>query len=354
MSTRTVKINVGGGYDVKIGSGILSKCGEYISAVTGVCRAAIITDSNVERLYLKTAVKSLEDAGFSVDCFVFPAGEESKNISTLSNILEFLAERSFTRSDIVIALGGGVTGDITGFAAAVYLRGINYIQIPTTLLASVDSSVGGKTAIDLTAGKNLAGAFKQPKLVICDVDTLSTLPSEEFANGMAESIKYGVLFSDLLFSQLSKDLSSDSLIETVARCVEFKGIVVERDEFDNGERKLLNLGHTIGHAIEKCSNFKIAHGHAVAIGMAMIARAGEALGITKIGTAALIEKALVKYNLPINTDFDTDALVRASLSDKKREGAKITLILPLEIGKCTLKNEPVTELEKYIKFGKAQ
>ncbi len=353
MSACTVKINVGSGYDVKIGSGILSRCGEYISSVTGVCRAAVITDSNVERLYLKEVVKSLSGAGIDAECFVFPAGEESKNIQTLSNILEFLAEKAFTRTDIIIALGGGVTGDMAGFAAAVYLRGIRYIQIPTTLLAAVDSSVGGKTAIDLNAGKNLAGAFKQPSLVICDVDTLSTLPKKEFANGMAETIKYGALFSEELFAQLSENVSPDSMTEIIARCVEFKGRVVESDEFDNGERKLLNLGHTIGHAIEKCSNFKISHGHAVAAGTAMITRAAESLGIAKKGTASLIENALIKYGLPINSDFDTDALVSASLSDKKREGDKITLVLPTEIGKCILKNEPISELEKYINLGKA-
>ena len=352
MARRTVKVNVGKGYEVIIENGILKNCGSIVKNTVGKNRAAVITDSNVAKLYLDTVIESLKNVGIEYEYFVFEAGEKSKNISTLSDILEFLAEKKFVRSDTIIALGGGVTGDMAGFASAVYLRGIKFIQIPTTLLAAVDSSVGGKTAIDLSAGKNLAGAFKQPEAVICDPETLSTLPEHEFANGMAETIKYGILFSEELFETFEKEPTADNLCEMIEKCVAFKGRTVENDEFDNGERKLLNLGHTIGHAIEKCSNFAITHGHAVAAGTAMIARAGEALGLTEKGTAARAEYMLKKYSLPTDSDYSVEDLTAAALSDKKRAGDKITLVVPVKIGECILKNEPVEALEKYIRLGK--
>ena len=340
MTEFSVKINVGKGYEVRIGSSLLDDCGNIIAKTTSLCRVAVITDSNVEKLYLDKVIKSLQQAGFDTLSFSFPAGEESKNISTLSDILEFLAENNFSRTDMLIALGGGVTGDITGFAAAVYLRGIRYVQLPTTLLAAVDSSVGGKTAIDLKAGKNLAGAFKQPEIVLCDISTFETLPETEFSNGIAESIKYGILFDKPLFDAFaSSDLSSnrltgDKLTDVIAKCVAHKGRIVELDEFDNGDRRLLNLGHTIGHAIEKCSSFKIQHGHAVE------------------GTANEISQALAKYALPIDTDFDIDELNAVTLTDKKRAGKKIALIVPEETGKCIIKTEPVEALREYITLGK--
>ena len=352
MTGKTVRVNVGKGYDVIIENGILNACGKILREVIGNGRAAIITDSNVSKLYLKTVFNALKNENIDCESFVFEAGEQSKNISTLSEILEFLAEKQFVRSDTVIALGGGVTGDMAGFAAAVYLRGIKFIQIPTTLLAAVDSSVGGKTAIDLCAGKNLAGAFKQPEAVICDPEVFSTLPQKEFANGMAETIKYGVLFSEDLFDSFNNNTTPDQLCEMIEKCVSFKARTVEHDEFDNGERKLLNLGHTIGHAIEKCSNFTVSHGYAVAAGMAMIARASEALKTAKEGTAKRIEAVLKKYSLPTDFDFTSDELTSAALSDKKRSGNKITLVLPTEIGKCILKDEPIEKLEEYIKLGK--
>lgn len=354
MAMQTVKVNVGKGYDVIIENSILSDCGKIVKKVTGKGRAAIITDSNVSRLYLQTVLTSLKNENIESESFVFDAGEQSKNISTLSDILEFLAEKQFVRSDTVIALGGGVTGDMAGFAAAIYLRGIKFIQIPTTLLAAVDSSVGGKTAIDLSAGKNLAGAFKQPEAVICDPEVFSTLPEKEFANGMAETIKYGVLFSDELFYSFNDKTTPGSLCEMIKKCVSFKARTVENDEFDNGERKLLNLGHTIGHAIEKCSNFTVSHGYAVAAGMAMIARASESLGTAEKGTAENIEKMLIKHSLPTDFDYTAEELTNAALSDKKRSGDKITLVLPTNIGKCILKDEPIQMLGKYIELGKGK
>ncbi len=354
MPRQTVKINVEKGYSVLIENGILCECGKIAKDIIGDGKAAIITDSNVAPRYLHKAEDSFQKENIMTDHFIFNAGERSKNIMTLSDILEFLAEMKFTRSDTVIALGGGVVGDITGFASTVYLRGVKFIQIPTTLLADVDSSVGGKTAIDLLAGKNLAGTFKQPEAVICDPSLLSTLPYCEFTNGMAEAIKYGILFDEELFDCFRNEPTADALTDIIARCVKYKGRTVESDEFDNGDRKLLNLGHTIGHAIEKCSGFSIQHGHAVAAGTAMITRAGEAMGITANGTAERTEEILKKYSLPVNTDYSTKELVSAALSDKKRAGQTITLVVPEKIGKCKLVNEPVDALEKYIRLGKGE
>ncbi len=340
-------------YDVVVGSGLLNRCGEIIKDVTGVCRAVVITDSNVSRLYLGRVEKSLLSAGFDVGSFEFKAGESSKNIETLSEILEYLAANNYTRSDIIVALGGGVVGDIAGFAAAVYLRGVRFVQLPTTMLAMVDSSVGGKTGIDLSSGKNLAGAFYQPEIVLADTDTLKTLDKEELANGFAESIKYGAIFDKELFELFDSEIDDSALEIAIAKCVEHKARVVKNDEFDRGERKLLNLGHTIGHAIENCSGYTISHGHAVAMGMAMMARACEKMGMCEMGTAERIEKMLIKHNLPIDCPpYEDKELYFAALGDKKREGGYITLIIPAEIGKSILYKEEVENLIKYISFGK--
>lgn len=346
-----VKINVGKGYDVHIGAGLLDKAGQLIYDVVGQTRAAIITDSNVAPLYAERLEKSLNSEGIETFTYVFPAGEENKRFTTLADILETLAQNGFSRTDTVVALGGGVAGDMAGFAAAVYLRGVRYVQVPTTLLAAVDSSVGGKTAVDLQAGKNLAGAFKQPEVVICDTDTLKTLPQHEIANGMAETIKYGVLFSEELFAQLEKG-TPDDMTDIIRQCVAMKGHIVEIDETEKNERRLLNLGHTIGHAIEKCSNFSISHGHAVAAGMAIVARSGEKMGITKLGTASRLEKLLVANALPISADYPDSDLAAAAMSDKKRAGSSITLVLPEKIGSCILKKEPLSKLEEYVREGR--
>ncbi len=347
----TVKINVGKGYNVHIGAGLLDEAGQLIFDAVGKTRAAIITDSNVAPLYAQRLEKSLNAAGIETFTYVFPAGEENKRLTTLSDILEVLAENGFSRTDTVVALGGGVAGDMAGFAAAVYLRGVRYVQVPTTLLAAVDSSVGGKTAVDLQAGKNLAGAFKQPEVVICDTDTLKTLNDHEIANGMAETIKYGVLFSEELFAQLEKG-RPDDMTDIIRQCVALKGYIVEIDETEKNERRLLNLGHTIGHAVEKCSNFGISHGHAVAAGMAIIARAGEKMGITQKGTADRIEKILLANDLPIRADYADSDLAASAMSDKKRAGGNITLVLPEKIGSCILKTEPLNKLEEYVREGR--
>ena len=333
-SIRTIPVRVRPPYDVRIGSGLLGRCGDYLAALLGQRRIAVLADDTVASLYLDTVTAALEDAGFAVCSHIFPSGEGRKNLSTLTELLEFLASEHLTRTDCVAALGGGVTGDMAGFAAAVYLRGIRYVQLPTTLLAAVDSSVGGKTAVDLTAGKNLAGAFCQPAAVICDTDCLKTLPPDVFADGAAEAVT----------------LTADPG-EVIARCVAYKAGVVERDEKEQGERKLLNLGHTVGHAIEKCSGYVIPHGHAVAAGLAVIARAAEALGWTEESLAARITACLSKNGLPTGTDYSAEALAEAALSDKKRAGGDITLVVPRKIGHCELRKVPVADLLPIIRAG---
>ncbi len=346
---KIVSVKTSSPYEVIIGQNILKDSGARIRKLLGGEKCAVITDSNVAPLYLQTVLDSLQQAGYQTDSYILKAGEQSKSLANLGDILEFLAIMGYTKTDCIVALGGGVVGDITGFAAAVYLRGIDFVQLPTSLLAAVDSSVGGKTAIDLLAGKNLAGAFKQPKLVLMDTTTLATLPPEEFANGMAETIKYGVLFDEDLFEACA-DISSN-LEDAIARCVQYKADIVEGDEFDRGQRKLLNLGHTIGHAIEKASGFTVPHGNAVAIGTVMISRAGEAMDYTQSGTTDRIIAMLKANNLPIECDYPYERLSGFALSDKKREGQTISLIIPEKIGKCFIKDEPVTRLKDYTKEG---
>lgn len=341
-----IKVNASKEYDVVISKGILDSLGERCVSLFGKSRAVIVTDSNVAPLWLGKAKSSLEEAGIGTVEFVFPAGEESKSISTLSALVEFMAENKLTRSDFAVALGGGVTGDMVGLASSLYLRGIEFVQVPTTLLASVDSSVGGKTAVNLTAGKNLMGAFYQPSLVLCDTDTLSTLPEEEFANGMAEVIKYGVIFDKELFDKVkSGDVKSD-MENIIARCVELKRDVVAKDEFDKGDRQLLNFGHTMAHSIEKCSNFEIPHGSAVAIGMVIAAKASAALGWSKEDCTNAIIEANKNNNLPCECAYAPKDLADAALSDKKRTGGTLNFVVPEVMGSCILKKIPVEDLYK--------
>lgn len=341
-----IKVNASKEYDVVISKGILDSLGERCVSLFGKSRAVIVTDSNVAPLWLGKAKSSLEEAGIGTVEFIFPAGEESKSISTLSALVEFMAENKLTRSDFAVALGGGVTGDMVGLASSLYLRGIEFVQVPTTLLASVDSSVGGKTAVNLTAGKNLMGAFYQPSLVLCDTDTLSTLPEEEFANGMAEVIKYGVIFDKELFDKVkSGDVKSD-MENIIARCVELKRDVVAKDEFDKGDRQLLNFGHTMAHSIEKCSNFEIPHGSAVAIGMVIAAKASAALGWSKEDCTNAIIEANKNNSLPCECAYAPKDLADAALSDKKRTGGTINFVVPEVMGSCILKKIPVEDLYK--------
>ena len=342
---KTVTVTASKIYNIHIGSGLLSSVGAEAKLLGKAEKVCVISESTVWPLYGGTVMKSLTDAGFAVTNYVFPAGEESKNGSTYLDILNHLAQNGLTRSDLIVALGGGVVGDLAGFAAASYLRGIRFIQVPTTLLAAVDSSVGGKTAIDLPSGKNLAGAFWQPSLVLCDTDVLTSLPMDIFRDGCAEVIKYGILYDPELFSHLQvKGLNFDREA-VIARCIELKRNVVMEDEFDTGARMKLNLGHTIGHGIEARSNFELSHGKSVAIGMAIVSRASGCCDADKI--TALLEQ----FGLPTTTDYPVDDIYAYTLSDKKRSGSTVNLIIPECIGNCQIIPTPVENLKTIIEAG---
>ncbi len=347
---KTVKVQASKSYDVIIGASLLPCLGEYLAKVTKAKKIAIVSDSNVWPLYGKAVTDAL--AGYETLSFVFPAGEESKNGETYLKLLNFLAENKLTRSDCLVALGGGVVGDLTGFAAATYLRGVDFVQVPTTLLAAVDSSVGGKTAIDLDAGKNLAGAFYQPSLVLCDLDTLNTLPENIFRDGCAEVIKYGVLYDEALFTHLEEKGLGFDREAVIARCVELKRDVVAQDEFDRGERQKLNLGHTVGHGIEACSGYRVSHGSAVAAGMGIVSRAAAKLGICSQGCAEKIEAVIRAFGLPVNSEFSAKELYLCALSDKKRSGGTVNLILPEKIGFCRIAPTKVEDVQALIEMGK--
>jgi len=368
-----VHITASVSYDVLIGRGILSRSGEMIRPVLRGDTAMIVTDSNVAPLYEETVRSSLEGAGFTVHTFVFPAGEESKCIATYAALQEFLAEKHLSRKDAIVALGGGVVGDLAGFAAATYLRGIDFVQIPTTLLAAVDSSVGGKTAIDLEAGKNLCGAFHQPRLVLCDTDTLTTLNYNDYVSGMAEVIKYGIirdgeLFSlledraeDVLAAYLGKDTEKTELLESViATCVKVKRDVVEADEFEGGLRAILNFGHTAAHSIENISGYRIPHGSAVGAGMMIAAVYACGIGLLPVADYYRILEILNRYGLPAEAkgaamrcsldpgDFTPEAMATVALSDKKAGGSSIKLVLPTRIGECEIVETPTDKLIKFM------
>ena len=347
----TVTVRASRPSEVTIGRGLLDTVGRQAAGQWKGRSAAVVSDSTVAPLYLNRVKDSLERAGFRVHSFVFPAGEDQKNGGTYLKLLEFLAARRLTRADGLIALGGGVVGDRAGFAAATFRRGIGFLQLPTTLLAAVDSSVGGKTAIDLTNGKNLAGAFYQPQAVLCDLDTLDTLPAEVFADGCAEVIKYGMIGDPALLARLETvDFRVDPE-ELVARCVAQKRDLVEQDEFDTGARQLLNLGHTLGHGVEACSGYTVSHGRAVAIGMTLVTRAAVAFGRCPAEVLPRLRRLLERYGLPDATAYSAQALYEKTLSDKKRSGDTISLVVPVAWGASQLVRIPVSELPAWIERG---
>ena len=342
---RTVTVNASKTYDILIGSGLIQTLGAEVKKLGKAQIICVVSESTVFPLWGSAVVSSLENAGFTVVTYVFPAGEESKNGTVYLDLLNFLAENGLTRTDLIVAIGGGVTGDLAGFAAASFLRGIRFVQVPTTLLAAVDSSVGGKTAIDLPAGKNLAGAFCQPSLVVCDTDTLNTLPTEIFRDGCAEVIKYGILYDPVLFAHLEEKGLSFDREAVIQRCVELKRDVVMEDEFDTGARMKLNLGHTIGHGVEAKSHFTLSHGKSVAIGMAIVSRACGCKDSPRI--LAILQK----FGLPISTADTAEDIYAYALSDKKRAGDLVKLILPNAIGDCSIVPTPVSELKSFIQAG---
>ena len=350
---KNVHIDASRSYDVRIGRGLLDDCGRQIAERVRCASAAVVADDTVYALYGERVCASLEAAGVRTVCYVFPHGEKSKNLLEYAKILNFLAENRVTRADALIALGGGVTGDLGGFAAATYLRGIPFVQLPTTLLAAVDSSVGGKTAVDLPAGKNLAGAFYQPELVLCDLDTLDSLPREIFLDGCAEVIKYAVLGSRELFALLADIPSGKGLEEVTARCVEMKRDFVQSDELDRGARQMLNLGHTFGHAVEASSRFTLSHGKSVAIGMAMILRAACSRGLCSAETRDAVIALLQRYGLPTECPYPADMLLGALSADKKIFGTRLNLVVPTDIGACRLLPVGVDELSGWLRDGGA-
>ncbi|MBQ9743053.1 MAG: 3-dehydroquinate synthase [Ruminococcus sp.] len=350
---KTVNICASSNYNVYIEKGLLDRSGTIVAKLVSGRRAVIISDSNVAPLYGDRVKKSLEESGFTASLFVVKAGEESKNPENLICCADYCIDSELTRSDVIVALGGGVITDMAGLCGALYQRGIAVVQIPTSLLAMVDSSVGGKTAVNLSKGKNMFGAFYQPSAVLCDTDVLQTLPAEEMSNGFAEIIKYAVLRSGKLTEMLQDDVVSH-MDEIVEECVKIKRDYVCADEFDRGERQFLNLGHTVGHAIERSSNFSVAHGSAVAAGMCIVARACTRMNICDSSTTALIEELCRKYSLPTNSEIPTEELYGSSLSDKKREGAEISLVMIKGIGNCYLHRTKTDFLMEVISKGKEE
>ncbi|HAM69560.1 MAG TPA: 3-dehydroquinate synthase [Ruminococcus sp.] len=335
----------GGSYPILTGSGLLAQVGTELTARIKPCRVMIVTDSNVAPLYLEKAKKSFADAGFSVYTHTVPAGEESKSVTVLGELLEAFAEAKMTRTDLAAALGGGVIGDLTGFAAGCYLRGIRFVQLPTTLLAAVDASVGGKTAVNLAHGKNLAGLFHQPVGVYCDTDTLRTLSEHELHDGYAEAIKHGILDDPALFDIFENGQPEEHFEEIIVRSVIYKSKIVTEDPNEKGVRKLLNLGHTPAHAIERLSDFSISHGHAVAIGLAIMARASEKRGILKSDDSARIIRTIKRVGLPAVCPFSAADMAKIAAVDKKAAASDITVILPECIGRCRMEKIPISAIE---------
>lgn len=320
-----------GEYPVYIGAGLMGQLGTLARDAVSGGRALIVTDSNVAPLYLDTAEAALSQAGFEAAHMVIPAGEQSKSLSQLEGLYAGMHNAGITRTDVVVALGGGVVGDLAGFAAATYLRGVRLVQVPTTLLAQVDASIGGKTGIDLPFGKNTAGAFYPPRAVIADTDTLQSLPPRRLREGMAEVIKYGLTLDKALFEGIESRALSP--VDTVSRCAQLKVDIVRRDERDTGERMLLNFGHTLGHALEKVTGYQAyTHGEAVAVGMGAALRLGEKLGVTDPSIRPRLENVLEQWNLPCDAPVSAKEILSAVGADKKQLDGKLNFVLVTQLG----------------------
>lgn len=340
-------------YTITIENGLLDRTGSYVRSLTKSRHIAVISDDTVDGLYGNRLEAALEQEGFLVHRLVFPAGEKSKTSEELLVLYQKLSDAGITRSDCVITFGGGVVGDLGGFAAATFLRGVPFIQIPTTIIAQVDSSVGGKVAIDLPSGKNQAGSFYQPKGVLIDPELLQTLPKRFIHDGLGEVIKYGCIRDARLFELLEQN--DDSTIaehweEIIECCCAIKARIVERDVLDLGERMLLNFGHTIGHAIERCYGYGYyTHGEGVAVGMVMLTAVTEQMGITQAGTTARLCQVVKKYDLPVQVAASSRDLLQYISHDKKKRGNQITLIVLQTIGVSKLLPIQADELPKYIR-----
>jgi 3-dehydroquinate synthase len=341
---RLVQVSLGNrSYVIKVGGSLLPGLGRECATLKLGQRCAVITDSNAGKQYAKAALQSLAASGFAPVLVTVPAGEKSKRVAMVENCYDQLAAHRLERKSFIVALGGGVVGDLAGFVAATYLRGVPFVQVPTTLLAQVDSSVGGKTGVNLKAGKNLVGAFYQPRLVLCDLDTFQTLPRREFVSGLAEVIKYGIIYDAVLFAQLERNLPKllqrdhALLGAVVARCCEIKAEVVGQDETESGLRAILNFGHTVGHAIENSSGYgKFLHGEAISIGQIAAARLShKVLGLPS-GDVARIEKLFARAGLPVKykpAAAQRKKLFTAMLMDKKVSGGEVKFVLADKIGR---------------------
>lgn len=341
MDRHTLQVGLGErSYPITIGQGILAQVGPALSAAQVANRYAIISDDQVGALYGEEILAGLAGNGVRAELILFPHGEASKHLVTVEHLARQLAQQGFDRSDGLIALGGGVCGDITGFLAAIYMRGIPFIQVPTSLLAQVDSSVGGKTGVDIPEGKNLIGAFYQPRAVFIDTNVLSTLAPEEFLGGMAEVIKYGAGIDDEFFQWLGdhhraiRSLTPSILATMIHRCCELKASVVEQDEREGGLRRILNFGHTIGHAVEAASGYRLNHGFAVAIGMVAAAELAERGGYAEVSVVTAIKELLQTYELPtvIPPEFSPERIREYLRTDKKNVAGKLHFVLPVKVG----------------------
>ena len=336
-------------YRVLIGSDLIGRLGELIGSLDKPPESVmIVTDSNVGPLYAERVENAIESR--NVHVLEVPAGEEHKTPETVLTILRQLAKNEFTRDDLIIALGGGVIGDMAGFASAIYQRGMRFAQCPTTLLSAVDASVGGKTAVDLPEGKNLVGAFHQPSIVICDTDTFNTLPENRIADGAAEIIKHAVIADKTLFEELKSQSWRSDMEGIVARNVMIKCSFVLNDEKDRGKRQTLNFGHTIGHAVEAWSRFSLSHGQAVAIGMVMETRAARRLGLSETSEKSLID-VLTANGLPTTTNAKTSEIIEYMRHDKKRQASGITIVIPVGIGEARLERLSMNQINEYIEAG---
>ena len=341
---RNVSVSLGSrSYHIKVSDGLLARLGAECVPLNLGRRCAVITDANVGPRFAQAALKSLAASGFETALVTLPAGEKSKRLAVVEKCFDQLAAQRLERKSFIVALGGGVVGDLAGFVAATYLRGIPFVQVPTSLLAQVDSSVGGKTGVNLQSGKNLVGAFYQPRLVLCDLDALKTLPRREYLSGLAEVIKYGIIYDPILFAQLERQLPKllerdvATLRTVVARCCEIKADVVGQDETESGLRAILNFGHTIGHAIENSSGYgKFLHGEAIAIGQVAAAKLSHKILGLPSGDVARIEKLFVRAGLPVNLKLNParrKKLFAAMQLDKKVSGGEVKFVLARKIGK---------------------
>ena len=357
----TTSVKASKEYVIHTGSGLLASSGKIIrEACPKATKLLIVSETNVAKRYLVDVKTSAEEAGFEVHDYIFKAGEQSKSINTIAGMWSVMAKAGFTRTDVVAGLGGGVTTDMAGFAAATFLRGIDVVQIPTSLLAMVDAAVGGKTGIDLPEGKNQVGAFWQPSAVIEDTDCLLTLPDEVFSEGMAEVIKYAFIM-DLPLYDILKDnaelgigIKNDAALmeKIVGMCVADKADVIMNDEFDNGRRQTLNFGHTVGHVIERNSDFKLPHGICVAKGMGIVIDSSVKAGMLEAEEAEKMKDLISAYGLPVSDDITAEEAVDGAMNDKKKRGGTISVIVVKKIGTSEIVRMTPEEYGEFIAGGK--